>query len=210
MKTLHAAIDLDDVCLDLVGGVCGVIRKEYGVDLQPEAITDWNFDYWLEPILDQKWMKWMRRRDWLWSTFPAVPGAIGGIDTLRRRGVYLELVTSKPEWAENQVWKWLGLWRPAFNRVTIVGPYERKVDFTDADVLVDDKPQNVQEFLEEGRRAILFSRPHNMRIWNLPLRPVHPTVENPLAQPRVVRVTRADDWRSVVDLLSPKESNAGG
>ena len=175
----HWAVDLDDVVLDLTGGVRRTVAREHGVEV-PE-FDSWNMDLILKPILGQPWMKWMRSKDWLWATFPAIDGAIGGLETLRRRGIYLECVTSKPEWAEPQVWKWLGLWRPPFNRVTIMGDGTRKVDVTDATLLVDDKPQNCQEFLDEGRRAILFTRPHNLDV-----------------RARV----RCDDWRGILTAQS--------
>lgn len=179
----HVAVDLDDVVLDLVGGVTGVVAREYGVEV-PE-ITDWNMNLVLQPILGRPWMKFMRERDWLWSSFPAIDGAIGGVDTLRRRGFYVECVTSKPDWAEAQVWKWLGLWRPAFHRVTITGPEDRKVDMTEASLLIDDKPENCEGFLQEGRRAILFTRPHNARN-----RQIH-----------VAGAVRMESWRAIVDAL---------
>jgi 5'(3')-deoxyribonucleotidase len=41
---------------------------------------------------------------------------------------------------------------------------ERKVDRTEADILIDDKPENCFQFVEDGRQAILFDRPHNQTV----------------------------------------------
>lgn len=155
----HIAVDQDDVILDLCGGLRRTIQTEYGVEL-PE-FDRWHIDEILFPVIGQPWMKWFRTRAWLWGTFPAIEGAIGTLDLLRRDGHYLELVTSKPTWAEASVYQWLGKWHAPFQRVTIVGPEDRKVDFTNAELLIDDKPDNVQQFVDAGRRAILFSQPHN-------------------------------------------------
>lgn len=159
---MHLAIDLDDTVLDFVGGLRDSVKKEYGVVLTEEDIYQWDLHPILDPIIGQNWWTWLRDREWLWHTFPAVDGAIGTLDHLRREGHYLECVTSKPLWAEHNTWKWLGKWRPPFQRVTIVGPKDRKIDFTDAELLVDDKPQNCLEFLESDRKAILFARTHNL------------------------------------------------
>lgn len=158
---LHIAVDLDDVVLDFVGGLRSALKKEYGVELREEDITDFNLKPFLDPIIGRSWWSWMRDRSWIWSHFPAIDGAIGTLDRLRRDGHYLELVTSKPEWAEHNVYRWLGKWRPPFQRVTITGPEDVKADFTDADILIDDKFENVKEFARAGRRALLFDRPHN-------------------------------------------------
>ena len=163
---MHIAVDCDDVLLDLTGGVRRVVEREYGVEL-PE-FTDWNMNQWLEPVLGEKWMKFMRRRDWLWSTFPAIPGAIGTLTLLRREGHYLEMVTSKPEWAEASVFDWLAKWRPPIQRVTIVPPDGNKAEATNADLLIDDKPDNVIGWAATGRPALLFTRAHNAKLGWLP------------------------------------------
>lgn len=180
----HLAVDLDDTVLDFTGGLCAVIQKEYGVEL-PE-FEEWDFHHVLDPIVGGSWWKWMRRREWLWSTFPAIDGAIGSLDLLRSRGHYLELVTSKPEWGEASVWKWLGKWRPPFNRVTIVGQHDVKVAVTDAEVLIDDKIENCMEFTDVGRRAILFDRPHNRSV--------------PMA--KFTPIQRAEGWQKVLEMVS--------
>ena len=123
----------------------------------------WDIAETLTPVLGRSWWSWLRERDWLWENFPAMDGAIGTIELLERDGFYLEIVTSKPKWAKYATWRWLGKWRPAVEQVTIVKPEQRKVDFTSAHVLVDDKPQNVQEFVTAGRLGLLFDRPHNQQ-----------------------------------------------
>jgi len=104
------------------------------------------------------WWGWLREREWLWARFPPIAGAIGGIARLREAGWYVEAVTSKPKWAEHNVWKWLGHYRPPFNAVTIIDNKQSKVDFTDATVIVDDKLATCQSFNEHGRDAVLFDR----------------------------------------------------
>lgn len=169
----HIAIDMDDVLVDFVGGLRAAVQTEFGVELTEESIREWNLHSTLDPIIGYSWWTWLKNREWIWATFPAMPGAIGYIERLRSDGHYLELLTNKPRWAEHNVWKWLGKWRPAFNTVTIVeggskpSPVDgtnvgnKKIDFSAADILVDDKPQNCQEFIDAGRHAILFARPHN-------------------------------------------------
>lgn len=156
---LHIAVDLDDVVLDFMGGLQEAIKTEYGISVP--NFTKWEIADVLDPILGKRWWDWMRERDWLWSQFPALEGSIGGLVLLRGRGHYLEIVTSKPEWAEYAVWKWLGKWRPPVHRVTIVDLETPKIDVTDADVLIDDKVENVNQFDKDGRLGILFSRTHN-------------------------------------------------
>jgi len=160
---VHIAIDLDDVILDFVGNLVDVLNTEYDAGLTRESVTDWDLTKILDPIIGESWWKWWERRDWLWAQAPAVPGAIGGLEKLRRNGHYLEIVTAKPRWAEAQTFRWLGKWRPPVHRVTII-PVEQKLkksEVTFAELLIDDKPDNCEEFLQANRRAILFKRPHN-------------------------------------------------
>lgn len=174
--------DLDDVVLDFSNGLRHSISVEYGIEV-PE-FTSWNYKEVLDPILGRSWWKWMRERDWLWPNFPAVPGAIGGLTKLRNAGFYVECVTSKPEWAEFSVWKWMGKWRPPFNRVTIVDMDTPKHEATDADVLIDDKPQNVNDYARAGGKGILFNTSSNQEA------------------PLIDGVYRGVGWNHVVELVN--------
>jgi 5'(3')-deoxyribonucleotidase len=183
----HRAIDLDDVILDFVGGILRWVKTEYDVDIPESEITNFNLRPTLDPIIGKSWWTALRERDWLWPNFDAVPGAIGALEKMRNQGDYLEIVTSKPQWAEYATWKWLGKWRPAVNRVTIVGPDDSKVDFTNATLLIDDKMENVKEFVAAGRQAILFDRPHNQTA-------------------SIPGVSRAHNWAEVLEILKQMEA----
>ena len=158
---MHIAVDMDDVVVSFVPGVLKIIKKEYGVDIPITDIKQWDLHPILDPVIGRSWWSLLRDREWLWANFDVVEGAIGSIDRLRRDGHFMEMVTSKPDWAEYNVWKWLGKYRIPFNRVTIIGIDENKANATDADILIDDKPQNCLDFIEAGREAILFHAEHN-------------------------------------------------
>lgn len=167
MPKLHVAIDLDDVTLDFFQGVIDSMYREFGVMLLKEDVTTWDnnpvklFDWKSHGY--KSWWDWMKDHDWLWATFPAIPGAMGGIHALREQGHYVECVTSKPDWAEATIWTWMGRWKPEFQRVTITKLNDSKADATDAEILVDDKPQNILEWIEsdEDRLGVLFDQPWN-------------------------------------------------
>lgn len=181
---MHIAVDADDVVVDFIGGLLAAVKKEHGVTILQESITEWDLHPVLDHHLGQSFWTWLRVKEWLWANFPAVDGAIGAIDKLRRDGHYLEMITSKPDWAEHNVWKFLGKWRPAFHRVTITKLEDKKADFTNADILIDDKPQNVLDFAATGREAILFSAPHNRGFTDLPK-----------------GIVRADNWQDVLGII---------
>lgn len=161
---MHYAIDCDDVMLNFFPNVLDCFEREF--DIRPEfdgqpwgalAVAFTKHPAFLDAGYDD-WWGWLRERDWLWGIAPAVPGSIGGVKTLRARGHYTEMVTSKPEWAEPQVWRWLGKWRPPFEQVTISKPGVPKTEVTKAEVLIDDKLANCQDFANDGRTAILFDQ----------------------------------------------------
>jgi uncharacterized HAD superfamily protein len=187
---MHIAVDLDGVALDFVGGICDSLRKEYGAEIRPEDITEYDLGPVLNPIIGRSWWSWLEQRDWLWALFPAIDGAVGSVDQLRRAGHHLELVTAKPPWAEFAVWKWMGRWRLPVHAVTIVPVQANKAKATTADVLIDDHARNCDEFTRDGRRAVLFSQPYNAR---------------ELLPPRT---HRANGWSHVLDLIPVIEEEA--
>jgi len=161
-----AAIDLDDVTVDFVPGLLDSYFTEFG-----ETITVGADGTWGEAMVQflqgtdrlraagyKSTWDWLRDRDWLWATFPAIDGAIGGVQTLRHMGFFVEAVTSKPEWARPQVYRWLGKWRVPFDRVTFVVPGQSKLDVSDAAFIVDDKLDTCREWVRNARNAIWFDR----------------------------------------------------
>ena len=186
---LHVAVDMDDVCVDFTAHIVKCVNREYGANLSVEQFTDWNFGPWLDPVLGRSWWEWLKGRDWLWTKAPAIPGAIGGLHQLREMGCYVELLTSKPEWAEWVVWAWLGKWRPNVHRVTIASSRSShaghlpKHEASDASVLVDDGWHNVEPWCRTGRTALIFDQP-----WN--------------ADRQTRRAFRVRNWAEVVDRIA--------
>lgn len=191
---LHIAVDLDDVVLDFQQGILDSMYREFGVILLKSDITTWtqgegphaikDFDWQAYGYKD--WWQWLRARDWLWAVFPAVPGAIGALHALRSQGHHIECLTGKPEWAEPQVWRWLGRWRPDFQSVILTNVDQPKHEASQADILVDDRPSNIEGWVAsaDDRFGILYSQPWNDGV--------------DLGE----RTSRAADWHQVLHIVS--------
>lgn len=162
---MKVAIDQDDTAADFIGQVRDAIFRETGVHVP--APTTWDASTVFNPALGENWWAWLERRPHVWANMKAVPGFINAVERLQRGGHDVELLTTKPEWAVPLVYDWLARWRVPIRRVTIVpftphgSPHVSKTEFTDADVLVDDRFENVADFVAAGRYGVLFDRPHN-------------------------------------------------
>ncbi len=184
---MHIAIDLDEVVLDFVGGIVNSVNVEYGSSLTYDDIVGWDLAPVLDPILEESWWGWMKKRDWLWgNVFEAVHGAIGGLYKLHRAGHYIEIVTAKPDWARHSVSQWIGKWRPYYDSLTIIGMDQSKSDVTDAILLIDDRDKNLTQWVESDpdRVALRF-----VRSWNSSM-PPHD------------RIYTTDGWLEVVDTVT--------
>jgi len=190
MEPMHIALDLDDVVLDFVAGICEVVNRDFGANVQPNDVTDWNFGQFIDQYIGRDWWLWLEDHAWLWGEkFKPVPGAIGGIEKLRRAGHYIEIVTAKPTWAEDALWTWLARYKPRVHRLTIVplvegGGTTPKSKSSDADILVDDRWENCEEWVVDGRPALLYTRPHNAQ------RGVPPT-----------GVVRVHSWKHILNVF---------
>ena len=195
MRSLHIAVDMDDVVVAFVDGVLEAVNRDFDVKpaLTREDVTGWNWGpELLDPIIGVSWWEWLREHAHLWGEkFKPVPGALGGLEHLRRAGHRVELLTAKPEWAEDQVFVWLGRYKPKVTTVTLVPVNADKTEWTDAQYLVDDRDKNVAEWVnsDKDRHALLFAMPHNRRY-----------------DVGVSRILRVDDWRDVLATIE-KEAN---
>lgn len=200
---MKLALDVDDVLLDFGTRILDTVNMEYGATLKIEDVTSWNLSELLDPILGEDWWAWWEERDWLWANAKAVPGAIGGLRRLHQQGHYIQLITAKPYWARKGLNQWLGKWNPYFDEL-IVGsarpPMEKHL-VSDALVLVDDKPDNVESWAGTGRIGLLFSRPHNLEY----VAPLWEDVASYQLAPFPKQVTRVRNWAQVLDAINAIE-----
>lgn len=177
---LRVAVDLDDVVLDFFPTVIAGINDAFGTDISVESCKDWDDN----PVkhLDcfgagRSWWDWLKENSYLWAACPPVKGAADGVNVLQMAGFKVECLTSKPVWARWVVWTWLHTQPFSFDSVTIVPTGESKVDWSGADVLVDDAVHNIEAWEKAGRFAVVFDRP-----WN-----------------QECRAPRAFDWDGVIN-----------
>lgn len=193
--------------MDFWSRVIECYNTEFGEDLEHEVQNDWGdnpikqSDHFGPDQAYEDWWAWWRDRHWLWATCDAIPGAIGGLSKLRADGHYVEIVTHKPEWARREMTSWLSKWHPQFDRLTLVPNQQSKAGVTRARVLVDDKPQNVQEWNVSQRPAVLFTRPWNEDVYTSPPRMADTYGGRGLT-------FRADDWTDVLDLIARLDDDA--
>ena len=177
---MHVAVDLDDVCMEFFSSVCKEVAIAFPAEnLDPERMYQDTTDWHKNPVKDltcfgkgRTWWDWLKDNKFLWATFLPVPGALAGVEQLRKQGHWVEALTSKPAWAEFVVWRWQNIWQFPFNTVTIVPTGTSKLEMSYADVLVDDRLSTCLEW-QEARgpdSAILYKRPWNMQTEDVTLR----------------------------------------
>jgi 5'(3')-deoxyribonucleotidase len=188
---MRIAVDLDGVCYEWQRTYRYMLREYRGVDMPP--VEDF-WHYWDA----QKQYGTRADHRWMWNHGVArglfryghvVKGARRGLEALAEQGHDLCIVTSRPANAAEDTHDWIELFFKGIplSGVHILSNREPK-STVDADVLIDDRPENVEEWYAAGRTAVLFCQP-----WN----------DAYIPRPRDLHV--AVDWPDVVTLIGQLE-----
>lgn len=162
------ALDVDGVVLDIVPGALKYVADKYGVYLEEDDVTDWDWDYiWSLPegLSSEFWTH-------VWNT-PALPyaGAVDFVEELREN-FHVIAISTRPE-----EWKGIGrISRDAgerdfpqfgFDEVHFVDKHVEKVKIlndTKAMFFVEDNPKNAMlAGLQTDVVSFLMTRPWNAR-----------------------------------------------
>jgi 5'(3')-deoxyribonucleotidase len=169
VRPLVIAVDVDDVTIDLCGALVERYNHEHAHtdrrELRLSHITAWELRECLEPDECEALYGYMGQAETYARAVP-VTGALEAIAELRRQGHRVVFVTSCLN-AESANAKAFTLHRyglletPHVNDRDFVVAHSK--DMIRADLLVDDKPANVEQW---GHRGIIFGRPHNAGYWH--------------------------------------------
>lgn len=162
------------------------MREHLGVIMPPvaEFWTHWNAQEQFGTKADHEWMWSEGVKRGLFRYGHAITGARIGLEQLVANGHELIIVTHRPANAITDTLDWVSL---QFKDIPLAGFHimsngEAK-EQVDADVLIDDKAENVLGWALTGRKAILFNAPYNQ----------HTEITN---------VIRCNGWKEVVYALS--------
>ena len=173
------ALDVDGVVADLLTNWLRWYNLDYNDNLKPEEITRWETWEFTKPECGKKIIDYLKNPHIYDHVLPTL-GAVEAISKLRMGGYRIIYATVTPIETTGVKYEWL----KKFNLIDHMRDY---IEVTDkglirANVLVDDKPENLDHFLGTG---ILFSQP-----WN--------------AGRFEGRGYCAHGWREVVDIIQTK------
>ena len=184
------ALDLDGPCYEFHRTVRYMLNHYRGTNLPrwEEVFTEW----WPNP-------EYISKDDWHWVWDKGIKKGLFryghmvkdtrvALEALVDLGYDLCIVTHRPEQAVRDTEDWVDLF---FKDIPLIGEFyftqgESKT-LVEADILIDDKLENVEDWSEVGRTAILWDAPYNRSAEYL---------HGPGT------VLRAKGWAEVVELLS--------
>lgn len=156
---MHLAVDVDEVCLQLMPEWLGRYTARSGHAVSCADITGWD----VIPHLPEAWVApffaILEEGD-LYDTVPAVPGAVDGLACLRAAGVEITFVTAGALGSlssKRRRMQGLGLLTPADGFVMAID----KTCTVPVDAFVDDRAETILAALDAGRHGVLVAQPWN-------------------------------------------------
>ncbi len=161
---MDCAIDVDGVQYEWSKTARYMMRTYRGYSREgPMGKESTSWDYIQDNVTKADW-------DWLWTEGVRqglfryghlVQGAVVGLQALVTAGHNIIAVTHRPSQAVKDTMAWFTLLDLPWSGIHILTNQEPKSAVA-ADVLVDDKPENIEDWeLTTGNRGILFGRPWN-------------------------------------------------
>ena len=165
MKTLRPviAVDVDEVCANLLEGWLSVYNHRYGDDLRVEEIKGWGLMNFITKCSEAQFYAIVSEPGFYNDHVVPLPMALEGIKELRRLGRVL-FVTSCSRGTMDQKRAWLEEWgfldRSKYIQKDLVMASDKSI--INADFLIDDAIHNVAAFDNAPQRlGILMNHTHN-------------------------------------------------
>lgn len=174
-KKCTIAVDVDDTVAELVPYWIKCYNKDWGDNLKPSKITEWNMIPFVKKSCGSKIYDYLNDPS-LYDGVKPVPLSFYGIKTLRKMGHRIIFVTSATIAHQGRKAQWLF----DFKYLNTINDYIACSDksLIKCDFMIDDRFENVSNTNGIG---ILYSRPWNLnKLFNI----------------------RANDWKKVIEIVS--------
>lgn len=153
-------VDVDGTLCFNLPRLCEFVELEYGVEITPEEITDWSFQFeaagvGIETVITRLFEE---RPEWFLSDLEPVPGARLALDALAAAGHEIQIVTHRPAETHHLTQQWLDSQGMYYDGYVEDVP-ANKAEVT-GDVLVDDFHGHVADAVDAGMDGLLFDRPY--------------------------------------------------
>ncbi len=170
--------DVDDTILSLIPRWIKAYNREFGDNLKPKDITDWDIARFVLPEAKEEIFKYIEAED-IFENAKPIEGALKGINYLKSLGYRLIYISANNPFNVKQ--KWLKKHRFMDNDKDFIQAYDKSL--ISIDYLIDDKPENITNTQGIG---ILYSQPHNQSFeWKY----------------------RANNWEEVINIIERLEEN---
>jgi len=156
---MDIAIDVDGVLAEQVIPVLNLIEEKYGVTMQKSDIKSWD-----EPIPNTNSnikieIEESHENDQYVLSMPVIDGARSVVNELKREGHEIYIVTSRVSQSNYATERWLNKNNIKYNKFYNTNGIKKSLIKTD--LLIDDYPGNISDFVSRRRYAILFLQPWN-------------------------------------------------
>ena len=163
MTEMKIALDVDGVLADVIMSwmnYSNSIRKK----ITKNQITNWEFwkEFQINPFdfyaeLSLCWKNWM--------SIPTTEKNLSSITKSLSSIGQVDVVTAREHSTDSFVKSWLDYHDISYNNYVSVidGPMKAELDY---DVFIDDSPLNVEKFLTNNKKVILYSQPWNEHVSN--------------------------------------------
>jgi 5'(3')-deoxyribonucleotidase len=152
--------DVDNVLADTIGCWCKKASKHLGYAVSKKDIKSHKIvgsvsmpPWEVFRLQDEVWMEWKKLP-------PLESDVTEKLRTLRDSGFKIHIATARPLRSRTFVMNWLEHMRIQYDSFHSLGPYRYKAEIV-CDALVDDAPEQIEKFVEDGRVGFLYEQPWN-------------------------------------------------
>jgi 5'(3')-deoxyribonucleotidase len=157
---LRIALDVDNVLADSMTPFCIKASKHLSRVVTKEEIGC----HKIVGSIPMSPSEIFKLQDEVWAEWRALPTTEENLsqklNILTNNGFQILVVTSRPLRSIDSVKKWLALKEIHYDEFHAIGPYKSKSKI-EADALVDDAPDQINEFIRTGRIGFLYAQPWN-------------------------------------------------